>query len=507
MRANPFSASIVTSTLLLTLFLPQVTVASEDSAWVPIPSKRVQKKRIPLRRLAEIALPTVVTLTVRGADGKPKSLGSGFYIRQDIIATNFHVIEGGYSASAQLGNGRSVEVAGVLNVDVSRDLALLIVSTTKAFGVSQVKSLQITNGNEARVGDTVVAFGSPQGLGGSMSTGIISGLRSLNGTRIIQTTAPISQGSSGGPLLNEYGEVVGITSFMLRTGQNLNFAYSAYYIKQLMQRSTKNDYVPWKDFRSALANLLNKPQDEKVGVPEKGNIPPAVPTAPPKREPSVESSSGVERQSQDLFNQARDLSDKRDFDGAIAKYREGLRIKPDSYEAHFNLAAAYFNHKRYEEAIIEYKEVLRIAVEGKSVEGKSKFEGIQVRYNLGQSYHCADDYDNAIAQYQAAIQLWPENAGAELSPEAQKWLMKIQAPLSELLGRALLGKKRFAEAIAAFQESLRINPAQPTTRLNLGLALYGSGERLAGRLEWREVLRMGDPKAADQAQEYLDMLP
>ena len=84
------------------------------------------------------------------------------------------------------------------------------------------------------------AIGSPQGLELTISDGIVSGMRDLPQGRVIQTTAPISPGSSGGPLFDAYGRLVGIMTFQHRSGQNLNFAVPADWIADMRSRSATN---------------------------------------------------------------------------------------------------------------------------------------------------------------------------------------------------------------------------------------------------------------------------
>jgi serine protease Do len=91
-----------------------------------------------------------------------------------------------------------------------------------------------------KTGQKVYAIGSPQGLELTISDGIVSGMRSLPQGRVIQTTAPISPGSSGGPLFDAYGRLVGIMTFQHRLGQNLNFAVPADWIADIRSRSATN---------------------------------------------------------------------------------------------------------------------------------------------------------------------------------------------------------------------------------------------------------------------------
>jgi len=165
--------------------------------------------------------------------GQPLALGSGFIAGPGVIVTCFHVIEGASSAYAKrVGKDARLEVIGVLGTDEKRDLALLAIGTTS------VKPLVLdTSGVE--VGEDVYAVGNPMGLEGTFSDGIVSGIRAVGNDTLIQLTAPISPGSSGGPVLNSEGEVVGVAVATLKDGQSLNFAVPSRYIRALLSRKTE----------------------------------------------------------------------------------------------------------------------------------------------------------------------------------------------------------------------------------------------------------------------------
>jgi len=121
-------------------------------------------------------------------------------------------------------------VDSVLGYEIDHDVAALQVS-----GAS-LASLSTETIEEPKVGDRVVAIGAPLGLESTVSEGIVSAIRNAGTMHIIQTTASISPGSSGGPLLNEYGKVVGLTTATVLNGQSLNFVVSARHISELLSR-------------------------------------------------------------------------------------------------------------------------------------------------------------------------------------------------------------------------------------------------------------------------------
>jgi hypothetical protein len=158
------------------------------------------------------------------------NLGSGFYIAPNVIATNYHVIKGATKVKCILTNtSTEVNVTGYVAVDKNADLILL-----KVLGTPKTP-LKLAHGNVA-TGQIIYAFGAPQGMEGTISDGIVSAIRKSDHLTFLQITAPISQGSSGGPVVNRVGEVVGIATLTYSGGQNLNFAVNYSHLQTLMRR-------------------------------------------------------------------------------------------------------------------------------------------------------------------------------------------------------------------------------------------------------------------------------
>jgi serine protease Do len=177
---------------------------------------------------------TAVTSTAQGSGFVTQSGG------QMVIVTNSHVIEDASSITVMFADGDSY-TATVLGTDASNDLAVL---TTDA-PASQYQPLEIVSSSSVRVGDAVVAIGSPYGLAGTMTTGIVSALDrtiTVSGdtgtydiTELIQTSAPINSGNSGGPLLTYEGKVIGITTAIVSGSDGLGFAVSSDNILSVLQ--------------------------------------------------------------------------------------------------------------------------------------------------------------------------------------------------------------------------------------------------------------------------------
>ena len=158
---------LLVPTLAVT-FLAQARSASVSTR----SSANVKHKRLTAltpSQLARMVLPSIVRLTVLNDQGQPSVQGSGVVVGNNLIVTNVHVIKNAHAVTANFENGRSETVYGLVTEDTERDLALIYADTTG------IKPLPLSLGNDEQIGDSVITAGSPEGLGGSLSTGIISG--------------------------------------------------------------------------------------------------------------------------------------------------------------------------------------------------------------------------------------------------------------------------------------------------------------------------------------------
>jgi S1-C subfamily serine protease len=171
------------------------------------------------QEIAKKAFGSTVLLVMEDANGQPLSLGSGFFVRDGEIASNLHVVEGAARDYGKLvGQKTKYDIEGITAVDPVWDLVVLKVSAARP------QPLSLGNSDAVQVGEPVYAVGNPQGLEGTFSQGIVSSIREVGTDKLLQITAPISPGSSGGPVLNDKGEVIGVSVATFRGGQNLNFA-------------------------------------------------------------------------------------------------------------------------------------------------------------------------------------------------------------------------------------------------------------------------------------------
>ena len=219
------------------LWLGQVLCTPFIAFWILLPYGITAANAQTPQQIAKKAFGATVLLVMEDANRQAISIGSGFYVNHGEIATNFHVIEGATGGYAKrIGEKTKWEIKGVTAIDVKRDLVILEVNPFSLISLEgkSGEPLSLGDSNVAMVGEPVYAVGNPRGLEGTFSQGIISGIREIGTDKLLQLTAPISPGSSGGPVLNSKGKVIGVSVATFRGGQNLNFAIPSNYLKALV---------------------------------------------------------------------------------------------------------------------------------------------------------------------------------------------------------------------------------------------------------------------------------
>lgn len=193
-----------------------------------VAQKRGTSRALSTADIAAAATPATVTILAIGAADDTMALGSGFIIRKNgVIVTNYHVLRGASSAIVLLASKERFTRVSVLDADSTLDLALLKIPGA---GLPTLA----TRTTIPRVGEKVIAIGSPLGLAQTVSDGILSATRMASGHEMVQITAPISHGSSGGAVLDAQGRVFAISTSLVSDGQALNFAIPVRYALGLL---------------------------------------------------------------------------------------------------------------------------------------------------------------------------------------------------------------------------------------------------------------------------------
>jgi len=219
---------------------PAVSAAAQQSQAAP--------PAVAPRQIAATAHAATLMVHAMSARGDTLGIGTGFVVSADgMFVTNYHVIEEAERLQVTLLDGGRYDQVQLIAADPASDLALMKVPA------HDLRPLRIGSDLRMEVGDKVYVMGNPLGMSGTFSDGMVSGRRPLEGVSMLQISAPISPGSSGGPVMNEQGEVIGVATIMVMGGQNLNLAVPVRYLNPMMaQRAEPRPFSP--------AVLVSNPQ-------------------------------------------------------------------------------------------------------------------------------------------------------------------------------------------------------------------------------------------------------
>lgn len=222
--------TLILCTLLVAVPVAGQTGRSRTQSRKPASQKTTAPRKSPLtpRQIAALIFPSSVSIYVLGNDGDVYS-GTGFVVAPGVVATCYHIVEGARRiVVTPMHEDTKRYIAALVRYDADRDTALLRVSGLAG------KPLKISREQDFYVGEPIYTVGNPKGLEGTFSTGIISNFHQIDETYYMQFTAPASPGSSGGPVVNDAGEVVGMVNMQIREGQNLNFAILGIHVQLLI---------------------------------------------------------------------------------------------------------------------------------------------------------------------------------------------------------------------------------------------------------------------------------
>jgi len=459
---------------------------------------RVDPSQDLLPELVRRIKPSAVAIETFDARGEKLSRGSGFFIDTDRIITNPHVIEGAHRAEVHSSNGTVIPVKGVLAVDAEGDIALLKIDAP----TPQVRPLPLDK-TSPQEGESVVVIGNPLGLEGSVTNGIVSAVRDIpTFGRIIQITAPISSGSSGSPVVNMQGQVIGIATLQVTGGQSVNFAIPSERISQLqastlmslpelMAASGRNKRAKAVQFFRDGLSFLSKDDCEK---------------ALPYFEKAVDSDSNYA----EAWAQSGFCNEKLGRHAeALEASKKAVNLRP-SAESYFNIGLANFYLKQYKEAAEGYRQSIRI----------DPYNSADAYYALGLVYRDWGKTDDEIQAYKQAIRLRPDYTDAyerlgSRYMKSKKFTEAVDVfrQISSLkpgdaiapnnLGEAYVELNRYNDAVESFRQSIRLKPDFGKAYYNLGKCLLTMGNR-DGALEQYTILTNIDPSWAEKLNAVLN---
>ncbi len=248
---------ILASTLLCLPLLGAVGCGAHGGASSTEATRVAPEPPRPITRTpAEIAArstPSVVSVRTG------QSLGTGFIVGSEgLIATNLHVIAGNSDITVTLSDHREFHVVEIWNGDRQRDLVVMRIQAKK------LPVIPLGNSDAIHPGDAIVAIGHPLGLEDTVSNGIVSAVRKLDKSlTVLQITAPIAPGSSGGPIFDDHGDVIGVATAIMLGGQNINFGVPVSYLKELLKKPAA---VTLETFAAATAERSG-PGEARRNVP------------------------------------------------------------------------------------------------------------------------------------------------------------------------------------------------------------------------------------------------
>ena len=420
-------------------------------------------------QLADTALAATVYLEMTDTQGKPICYGSGFFVSPTHIVTNFHVVAEAAKGSVKLVNKtKTYPIQGVVAIDQENDLAILKVT------IRGIEPLSLGNSEKVRIGERVYVAGNPKGLEGTFSDGIISRITTQNGKKRLQMTAPISPGSSGGPVLNSRGKVIGVAFMTIRSGQNLNFAIPSKYIPALLNDvkepippNSSKEKISAKTYfkRGDTKYFLERYEDAILDYDAAIRLNPGYVEAYNHRG-LAKASLGRHKAAISDYDKAIRLNptfapaynnrgitkdELRQYTSAIIDFDKAINIEPDAYIVYWNRALAKYHLGQYTSAISDYGKVIILGAI--SDDGKTLELVVEAYYNRGVVKEHLGQYASAINDYDKAIKLNPDYVDAYINRGAMK----------DYLGQ-------YASAINDFNKAIKLNPGSVLAYLNRGIA-------------------------------------
>ena len=449
---------------------------------------------IKLTELVNDIRPAVVTVIAYDINQEVTNIGTGFFIdKYGHLITNYHVLAGRYKAEVRTADGDTYPIKFVVADNKATDLVKVLVDIPR----KKIKWVKTAN-RLPSIAEQIIVVGSPMGLEQTVSEGIVSSIRNIPSVGdFFQMSAPISPGSSGSPVMNLRGKVVGVATFQMIRGQNLNFAVSVISVKKLKPVKAGMSVSLW-----TFNNSLHQP-----GIAEKLC-----------RQGYNLSINGQDQKALEFFQEAieKDPQNTMAWNGlgycqvglnnpaaAIEAYQQAIKTNPDDESLYFILGNYYVKLGQPQEAIKAYRQAIRLKPDfaeahfklgilytrlGRLDEGKKAFEtvirlnpdAVPAHFNIGIAYAQLGRYQDALNANQEALRI-----DSEFAPAHNNIGM-----VHRLLGNANL-------EIDAYKKAIRIDPDFASAHYNLGMALLQTGDKAAA-LDQYKILKDIDKQSADQ---------
>lgn len=435
--------------------------------------------------------PSAVAIETFDQKGATLSRGSGFFISGDKVITNRHVIEKSSRVTIHLLDGKTYTARGVLAIDGEGDLALLQVDVPQ--GVAVPLPIEKIVPQE---GESIVVVGNPFGLEGSVSNGIVSAVREIPGYgKIIQITAPISPGSSGSPVVNMRGQVIGVATLQAAEGQSLNFAVPSERIAQLktgdLQTFSSLNTETQKNRRAAAQSYYS----QGLGILSRDDYAKAV--------GYFEKATEIDPNYAEAWYQAGFCYGMLGrHNDALRASRQASKLRPDWAETFVNIGASSFALGQFKDAAEAYKQATKL-----------DSDNADSQYALGLSLNKLNRTDEEILAYKRAVALKPDfvNAFEHLGaayfrqkryPESLAAFEQLKnyrpdAKTYNYLGESYFEMGKTQESVEAFNNAVSYNPNFDRARFNLGKAYVKLGDKDSASVQF-EILQSSKSDWADK---------
>lgn len=447
-----------------------------------------------LTKLVKEIRPAVVTVIVYDINQAVANIGSGFFIdKYGHLITNYHVLDGKYTAEVKTAEGNTYPIKLIVADNKATDLVKVLVDIPpqKFKWVKTADSLP-------SIAEQVLVVGSPMGLEQTVSEGIVSSIREIPSVgEFFQMSAPISPGSSGSPVINLKGQVVGIATFQMVRGQNLNFAVSVKSVRKLKPVKAGMSMPLW-----TYNNSLNQP-----GLAEELC-----------RQGYSFSINGEDQKALEFFREAieKDPENTMAWNGlgychvgmnnpaaALKAYQQAIKTNPGDETLYYILGNYYVKLGQPQEAINAYRQVIRM---------KPDFE--EAHFKLGVVYSQLGQLDEGKNAFETVIRLNPDAVPAHFSVgiayaqlgrykdalKANQEVLRIDPNFAPAHNNIGMVQKRLGNAgleIESYKRAIRIDPDFAFAHYNLGVALLQSGDKAAALDEYK-ILKNLDQQGANQ---------
>jgi tetratricopeptide (TPR) repeat protein len=462
------------------------------------------------------ASPSVFIVEVYGPAGKMIATGSAIAIDTSEVVTNGHVIEDAVRIVVR--HGSSSWPAHLIHLDSDHDLAGLLIDgeSVKAPKVRLVSSLQI--------GERVFAIGAPEGLELSLSEGIVSSLRETPGGTLIQTSAPISHGSSGGGLFDEGARLVGVTTFSVKDGQNLNFAIPADWLAQLASHPSTSvprsetespvlDALEWFELGKleedkgdyvAAATSYRKCVDAKPGfMPAWNNLANACIESGDFGKAVAAAQEATRLEPNDgrvwvTLSRSQHLAGSNDL--AVISGQRGIRLDPDMWQAWIAVGAAYVAMKKCDDGLKADSEAARLNSEAHVLEDFAYDEA-----QCGKHKEAAETLSLAVGKDPSSARYWNLLAGELMevgnlteARAAALQAVRLDSKSNGWVSLIIIAHRQRAwdEMIRACNEAIRLEPRRVSLWTELGIAWAYKKDRHMVVQVYEKLKELDDSAAA-----------